>query len=271
VARLKRGSVVPVERITQVIRVLRGQRVLLDAELAALYGVTTKPLNEQVKRNRDRFPEDFLFQLSVDEVAAMNRSQIATGSHKHRDPRFRPFAFTEHGAIMAATVLSSPRAVEMSVYVVRAFVQLRELLASNTELARQLDELEARIEKKLDLARSGNRRDAVGDPGIDAATLHCPCCAADRPARPMCRRSRSATRHQVASHQSSALTLLRRRSGGSGLRPTSVSRSSEATVARAQCGVSTLDHRRRARPGVSSRIRSMVSRTWAAEASGFDA
>jgi len=149
VAKLKRGSVVPVERITQAIRVLRGQRVLLDAELAALYGVTTKRLNEQVKRNRDRFPEDFLFQLSVDEVAAMNRSQIATGSHKHRDPRFPPFAFSEHGAIMAATVLNSSRAVEMSIYVVRAFVQLRELLTSNKELAQRLDELEARIEKKL--------------------------------------------------------------------------------------------------------------------------
>jgi hypothetical protein len=149
VAKLKRSSVVPVERITQAILVLRGQRVLLDAELAALYGVTTKRLNEQVKRNRDRFPEDFTFRLSLVELAAVNRSQLATGSQKHRDPKFAPFAFTEHGAIMAATVLSSPRAVEMSVYVVRAFVQLRELLASNTELARRLDELEARIEKKL--------------------------------------------------------------------------------------------------------------------------
>jgi hypothetical protein len=146
---LKRGGAVPVERITQAILVLRGQRVMLDAELAVLYGVTTKRLNEQVKRNAERFPADFMFQLSADEVAAMNRSQIATGSRKHRDPRFLPYAFTEHGAIMAATVLSSPRAVEMSVYVVRAFVKLRELIASNAELARRLNEIEARIEKKL--------------------------------------------------------------------------------------------------------------------------
>ena len=109
--------------------------MLLDAELAALYGVTTKRLNEQVKRNAERFPEDFLFRLGSDEVEALNRSHFATGSQKHRDPRFPPYAFTEHGAIMAATVLNGPRAVEMSVYVVRAFVRLRELLASNTALA----------------------------------------------------------------------------------------------------------------------------------------
>src|SRR6185437_9269023 len=128
------GALVPVEHITRSILVLRGQKVLLDAELAALYGVTTKRLNEQVKRNAERFPEDFLFRLRSDEVEALNRSHFATGSQKHRDPRFPPYAFTEHGAIMAATVLNSPRAVEMSVYVVRAFVRLRELLASNTAL-----------------------------------------------------------------------------------------------------------------------------------------
>jgi hypothetical protein len=122
--------------IAQRILVLRGQRVLLDIDLAALYGVSSKRLNEQVKRNRTRFPEDFVFQLEINELRA-NRSQFATGSQKHRDPRFMPFAFTEHGAIMAATVLSSPRAVEMSVYIVRAFVKLREVLASNTELARK--------------------------------------------------------------------------------------------------------------------------------------
>jgi hypothetical protein len=109
---------------------------------ATLYGVTTKRLNEQVKRNAERFPEDFMFRLSRAETEALNRSQFATGSQKHRDPRFPPFAFTEHGAIMAATILNSPRAVEMSLYVVRAFVKLRELLASNTTLARKLDELE---------------------------------------------------------------------------------------------------------------------------------
>jgi hypothetical protein len=135
--------------IARAILVLHRQRVILDADLAALYGVTTKRLNEQVKRNAARFPEDFMFRLSAQETDALNRSQIATGSQKHRDPRFPPFAFTEHGAIMAATVLNSPRAVEMSLYVVRAFVQLREWISSNKELARRLDQLEARIEKKL--------------------------------------------------------------------------------------------------------------------------
>jgi hypothetical protein len=135
--------------IARAILVLHRQRVILDADLAALYGVTTKRLNEQVKRNAARFPGDFMFRLSAQETEALNRSQIATGSQKHRDRRFPPFAFTEHGAIMAATVLNSPRAVEMSLYVVRAFVQLREWISSNKELARRLDALEARIEKKL--------------------------------------------------------------------------------------------------------------------------
>lgn len=135
-------TLAPPADIARAILLLRGQRVILDAELAGLYGVTTKRLNEQVKRNADRFPEDFLFRLTRAETEALNRSQIATGSQKHRDPRFPPFAFTEHGAIMAATILNSTRAVEMSVFVVRAFVRLRELLASNAALARKLDELE---------------------------------------------------------------------------------------------------------------------------------
>jgi ORF6N domain len=125
-----RKSVAP-DEIARAILVLRGHRVLLDAELAALYDVTTKRINEQVKRNAARFPADFIFRLTPAETVALNRSQNATGSQKHRDPRFAPYTFTEHGAIMAATILSSPRAVEMTVYVVRAFVQPREMLASN--------------------------------------------------------------------------------------------------------------------------------------------
>jgi hypothetical protein len=144
-----RRTLVSAEHITQSILVFRGQKVLLDAELAALYDVPTKALNQAVKRNGERFPEDFMFRLSAAETEALNRSQSVTGSQKHRDPRFPPYAFTEHGALMAATILNSPRAVEMSVYIVRAFVKLRELLASNRELARRLDELEARIEKEL--------------------------------------------------------------------------------------------------------------------------
>lgn len=135
--------------IARTILVLRGQRVILDADLAALYSVSTKALNQAVKRNAARFPGDFRFRLTRKEIVALNRSQSVTGSQKHRDPRSAPFAFTEHGAIMAASILNSPRAVEMSIYVVRAFVQLRELLASNRDLAHRLDELEARIEQKL--------------------------------------------------------------------------------------------------------------------------
>jgi hypothetical protein len=138
-----------VGRITDAILLLRGHKVLLDAELAVLYGVETKRLNEQVKRNLARFPADFMFRLTGEEVTSLNRSQIATGSQRHRDPRFPPYAFTEHGAIMAATILNSERAVEMSIHVVRAFVYLRELIASNAELARQLRMLETKVKRKF--------------------------------------------------------------------------------------------------------------------------
>ena len=137
------------QSIERAILVLRSQKVLLDAELAALYGVTTKRLNEQVKRNLERFPEDFMFRLTTAEFKSVNRSQIATGSQRHRDPRFLPYAFTEHGAIMAANVLASQRAIEMSVHVVRAFVRLREMISGNKELAKRLDELEVQIGRKL--------------------------------------------------------------------------------------------------------------------------
>jgi len=144
-----RTPALAVEGISRAILVLRGHRVLLDAELATLYGVSTKRFNEQVRRNRNRFPADFMFQLTADEQRSL-RSQFATlkgGRGEHR--KYLPYAFTEHGAIMAATILNSPRAVEMSVYVVRAFVQLRELLSSNKELARRFAQLEARLNKKL--------------------------------------------------------------------------------------------------------------------------
>lgn len=137
---------VPAEQISQAIRIVRGRRALLDSELATLYGVATKRLNEQVRRNLDRFPEDFLFRLSRAEMEAPNRPQNATGSQKTRDPRFRPHAFTERGAIMAARVLNSRRAMEISVYVVRAFVKLRETLSSDKELAAKFVELERKIE-----------------------------------------------------------------------------------------------------------------------------
>jgi hypothetical protein len=141
-------AVLPVERIAQSILVIRGQKVMIDADLAALYGVATKRLNEQVKRNLDRFPADFMFQLSQpekDEVVA-NCDHLA----KLKFSKSLPFAFTEHGALMAASVLNTPRAVEVSVYVVRAFVALRELLAGNKELALKFSELETRLERKID-------------------------------------------------------------------------------------------------------------------------
>jgi len=131
------------EGITRSILVLRGHRVILDADLAAIYRVTTGRLNEAVKRNAERFPEDFMFRLSATEHAALI-SQIATSKLGRGGRRKLPWAFTEHGAIQAANVLNSPRAIAMGVYVVRAFVRLRELLASNTALARKLDELERR-------------------------------------------------------------------------------------------------------------------------------
>jgi phage regulator Rha-like protein len=127
------------------ILILRHQRVILDSDLAELYGVTVKRLNEQIKRNRDRFPTDFMFRLTAKENQIL-RSQIVTSSKKHGGRRYPPYAFTEHGAIMAATVLNSTRAVEMSVFVVRAFVRMREMLAKNRQLAAKINELDRRLE-----------------------------------------------------------------------------------------------------------------------------
>ena len=127
------------------ILVLREQKVILDSDLAELYGVPVKRLNEQVKRNQERFPPDFMFRLSAEESDAL-RSQSATSKTGRGGRRYAPYAFTEHGAIMAATVLNSERAVEMSVFVVRAFVRLREMLATNHQLASKIDELEQRLD-----------------------------------------------------------------------------------------------------------------------------
>ena len=136
-----------IEAIASRIVTLRGERVLLDSDLATLYGVETRRLNEQVRRNRRRFPADFIFRLTRKELNNL-MSQFATSRWGGR--RKLPYAFTEHGAIQAATILNTRRAVEVSVYVVRAFVRLRGVLAANRELAKRLEELEARIERKLD-------------------------------------------------------------------------------------------------------------------------
>lgn len=132
--------------IEKSILLVRGQRVILDAELAALYGTTTKRLNEAVSRNRKRFPEDFMFQLTTEELEKL-KSHFATSSSPHGGRRTLPYAFTEHGAIMASNILRSEEAVRMSVFVVRAFVKLREMVSANEKLASQLAKLEKRIDR----------------------------------------------------------------------------------------------------------------------------
>ena len=151
------------EAVERLIITIRGQRVILDADLAALYGVTTKRLNEQFRRNRKRFPDDFAFQLTAAELTDIQsqiaansaieslRSQIATlkrGRGEHR--KYRPYAFTEHGALQAANILNSPRAVQMSVFVIRAFVKMRETFLSTRELAKKLASLEKQLTGRLD-------------------------------------------------------------------------------------------------------------------------
>jgi phage regulator Rha-like protein len=168
------SEAVAVERVEPLIHEIRGEKVILDSDLARLYGVTTKRLNEQVKRNQERFPDDFIFQLTVKESDAL-RSQFATSSEPNRSQdaassksrsvlrsqnatstshggrRYRPYVFTEHGAIMAANVLNSPRAVQMSVFVVRAFLKMRALLGDKHELAKQLAALEKELKQRLDI------------------------------------------------------------------------------------------------------------------------
>lgn len=135
-------------RIGRVILRLRGHNVMLDGDLAQIYGVTTKRLNEQVKRNRERFPEDFMFQLTAEEIRVL-RSQIATSNRSRGGRRTRPFAFTEHGAVMLASVLNTPIAVRASIQVVRAFIRLREIIATHEKLAHRLDELEKKYDERF--------------------------------------------------------------------------------------------------------------------------
>ena len=141
-----------IEIIAPAIRTIRGQKVILDADLARIYGVSTKALNQAVKRNLKRFPDDFLFRISSDELENL-KSQIVTSS-SHGGKRKLPYAFTENGAIMAANVLNSPSAVRMSVFVVRAFVQMRELLGGTKALAKQLADLEKKLTARLDVHES---------------------------------------------------------------------------------------------------------------------
>ena len=157
----KPKSPIPIEQIDEMIRTIRGVRVILDRDLAKIYGVPTFRFNEAIKRNRYRFPSDFMFQLTREEFDSLksqsamskvgNSSQFAMSAGKHRGAAYRPYAFTEYGALQAANVLRSKRAVEMSVFVIRAFVKMREALRGTPELARKLAALEKKLTDRLDV------------------------------------------------------------------------------------------------------------------------
>ena len=131
-------SIVPSHQIVPLIRCIRAQRVILDRDLAPLYGVQTRALVQAVKRNIERFPEDFLFQLTDQEATALRSQIVILKQGRGQHPKYPPYAFTEHGALMAATILNSPRAVAMSVYIIRAFVKMREDLAANAAILKRL-------------------------------------------------------------------------------------------------------------------------------------
>ena len=154
---------IPPERIQSRILLVRGHRVMLDADLAELYGVTTKVLNQAVKRNADRFPEDFMFRLSPEETRGL-RSQIVTSNSGRGGRRYAPYAFTEHGAVMLANVLRSSVAVQASIQVVRAFIRLRELLAAHKGLARKLVALEKKYDRQFAVVFEAIRQLMEGPP-----------------------------------------------------------------------------------------------------------
>jgi len=150
------------ENVAPLVRAIRGEKVLLDADLAALYGVQARALNQAVARNRQRFPEDFMFQLSAEEFEAIrsrsvtaskgtnrNSSQTVMSSRKHRGKSYRPYAFTEQGVAMLSSVLRSPRAMEVNIAIMRTFVQLRRLMDSNRDLARRIEALESRYDEQF--------------------------------------------------------------------------------------------------------------------------
>jgi len=155
VERSKRRKILMISDVGSLIITIRNQKVIVDRDLAEIYGVQTRRLNEQVKRNPERFPEDFMFQLTKEEVDywLRSRSQIAI-LKRGKNIKYLPYAFTEHGAIMAANVLNSPQAVRMSVFVVRAFVKLREMLTTHKELAHKLAELERKLQNHDESIRS---------------------------------------------------------------------------------------------------------------------
>ncbi len=150
------------ENLAPLIFYVRGEKILLDADLAALYGVEARALNQAVARNRGRFPADFMFQLSVEEYEGIrsqfvtgsagkntNSSQIVMSSRKHRGQTYRPYAFTEQGIAMLSSVLRSPRAIEVNIAIMRTFVQLRRLMDSNRSLARKIDAMEKKYDEQF--------------------------------------------------------------------------------------------------------------------------
>lgn len=141
--------IIPLERIERSILIIRGKKVMLDADLARLYGVSTKRLNEQVRRNMRRFPRDFMFQLTKDELDFL-RSQFATlGKGRGRHTKYLPCVFTEHGVAMLSSVLHSDRAIQVNIDIMRAFARLRELLATHKDLARKLEDLEQKYDTQF--------------------------------------------------------------------------------------------------------------------------
>jgi hypothetical protein len=146
---MKSKSIIPSEKIDRAILIIRGHKVMLDTDLADIYGVKTSRLNEQVKRNRDRFPDDFMFQLTSEE----KQEVIANCDHleKLKFSSTNPFAFAEHGTIMLANVLNTKMAIETSVLIIRAFVKLRELLSTHKELEKKILELESKYDKQFKL------------------------------------------------------------------------------------------------------------------------
>ncbi len=150
-------SLIPIERIEQKIYVIRDEKIMLDKDLAEIYGVTTFNFNKAVKRNIKRFPEDFMFQLTKEEYESLT-FQIGISKKGRGGRRYLPYVFTEHGALMAANILNSERAVEASVQVIRAFVKLRQILLSNAELAKKVEQLEKKYDANFKIVFDAIRK-----------------------------------------------------------------------------------------------------------------
>ena len=144
-----KASPLPAERIERAILVLRGHKIMLDADLATLYQIETRALVQAVKRNLERFPQDFMFQLGAEEVEALRSQSVISNKPGRGGRRYPPYAFTEQGVAMLSSVLKSPRAIAVTIEIMRAFVRLRMILASNKGLASRLDELEAKTDAKF--------------------------------------------------------------------------------------------------------------------------